>query len=124
MDQVVPASRSDMSQIGTLNIPFLQLLAACDLIITKPGYGTYCEIACLAKYKKIRVMSLARPDWPETRYLNPFLSERVPFIEIDAAQLIEYSLRCVIDKLDSLDYPKECKCEDGAMQVAERLISG
>ena len=52
VDQDVPASRCDMSQIAQLNTPFLHLVASSDFIITKPGYGTYCEIASLAKYKK------------------------------------------------------------------------
>jgi len=122
VDQEIPTWRTDMSQIGHLNTPFLQLVAASDLIITKPGYGTYCEIAALAKFKKIRVLSLVRPDWPETAYLNTFLSDRVPFVEVAEAQLIGQQLSHVIKIVNQLKYPFELPCEDGAMQLVERLF--
>ena len=123
VDDVVPISRTDISQISSLNIPFLQLLACCDLIITKPGYGTYCEIASIAKHKKIRVMSLVRPDWPETVYLNQFLSERVPFIELEKIQLLGDALYHAIKQVDRIDYPDVDRCEDGAMQLVELLMA-
>jgi len=122
VDQDIPASRTDMSQIKSLNIPFLQLVADSDFIITKPGYGTYCEIAALAKHKKVRVISLMRPDWPETPYLNKFLAQRVPFVEIDEKQLTGQALKEVLEKLNKLNYPELCACEDGAMQLVELLI--
>lgn len=122
VDQSIPTLRSDMSQISSLSMPFLQLVAACDLIITKPGYGTYCEIASLAKHKKIRAISLSRPDWPETRYLNQFLAARVPFVEIEEVELTGEALAKVIVALNQYHYPDEVLCEDGAMQVVERLL--
>jgi len=122
VDQDIPTSRSDMTQIKSLNMPFLQLVASSDFIITKPGYGTYCEIAALAKYQKVRVMSLQRPDWPETPYLNKFLAKRVPFIEIDEKQLAGEALQKIIEKLSRVAYPEMCECEDGAMQLVELLI--
>lgn len=123
VDQKIPSLRTDMSQISQLDTPFLQLIAACDVIITKPGYGTYCEVASLAKYKKIRVLSLARPDWPETQYLNQFLSERVPFFEINEKQLNSRVLNGVINKLSQFNYPDEHICEDGAIQLVCTLLS-
>jgi len=123
VDQDIPPSRTDMCQIKSLNIPFLQLVADSDFIITKPGYGTYCEIAAIAKHKKVRVMSLARPDWPETPYLNKFLGLRVPFIEIEEKQLTGEALKEALVQLSGLIYPEQCLCEDGAMQVVELLIN-
>ncbi|WP_413700723.1 hypothetical protein ACLKMH_02390 [Psychromonas sp. KJ10-10] len=121
VDQDIPSSRSDISQINELSQSFLQLVASCNFIITKPGYGTYCEIATIAKYKKIRVMSLLRPDWPETPYLNRFLTERVPFVEVAERQLTGDALKEVLEKLMSKDFPATLPCEDGAMQLIERL---
>ena len=122
VDQTIPNLRGDMSQIGELQVPFLQLVAASDFIITKPGYGTYCEIASLAKHKKIRVISLARPDWPETPFLNQFLSSRVPFVEVEEWQVTGAPLLEVILKLSRYKYPAERPCEDGAMQMAKKLF--
>ncbi|WP_354625362.1 hypothetical protein [Psychromonas sp. MME2] len=115
--------RDDMSQINELKFSFLQLVGSCDLIITKPGYGTYCEIAAIAQNKKIRVLSLARQDWPETPYLNSFLASRVPFLEIHESALKGQALTHIITQLNGLDYPKTEICEDGAMQLITHLLS-
>ncbi|MCW8996566.1 MAG: hypothetical protein OQK77_12195 [Psychromonas sp.] len=123
VDQPGYALRHDMTQIQELNMPFLQLVGSCELILTKPGYGTYCEIAAIARHKKIRVISLARPDWPETPFLNAFLGARVPFVEIPVAHLQGEFLTAAIEKLNALDYPKEQVCEDGALQLVSHLLS-
>lgn len=122
VDQNVSPLRDDMSQLTELPFSFLQLLSCCDLILTKPGYGTYCEIAAIAKYQKVKVISLERPDWPETPYLNQFLSARVPFVEIKLSQLRGESLTTVIKRLDLLDYPRVQTCEDGALQLVRHLL--
>jgi predicted DNA-binding antitoxin AbrB/MazE fold protein len=121
VDQSIPSLRTDMSHISAIKQSFLQLVASSDFIITKPGYGTYCEVASIAKYKKIRVVSLVRPDWPETPYLNKFLMERVPFVEVNEKQLTGEALKGVIETLSKRPYPAEFLCEDGAMQLIEMI---
>ena len=79
VDQHASQLRDDMSQLSAFPFSFLPLVSSCDLILTKLGYGTYCEIAAIAKYQKVRVISLERPDEPETPFLNQFVSARVPF---------------------------------------------
>jgi len=54
-----------------LGLPFLDLLASCDLLIGKPGYGTFTEAACAGK----PVLYLSRADWPEERYLIDWLRQ-------------------------------------------------
>jgi hypothetical protein len=123
VDQYAGQLRDDMSQLTELPFSFLQLLSCCDLILTKPGYGTYCEIAAIDKYQKVRVISLERPNWPETPFLNQFLSARVPFAEVKLAQLSGDSLTTVIKGLDLLDYPQFQVCEDGASQLVSHLLA-
>jgi hypothetical protein len=123
VDQNVSQLRDDMSQLTELPLSFLQLVSSCDLILTKPGYGTYCEIAAIAKYQKIRVISIERPDWPETPFLKQFLSARVPFAEIKLSQLSNESLTTVIKQLDLFDYPQVQACEDGALQLVSHLLA-
>lgn len=123
VDQPGHLLREDMTQVQDLELPFLQLIGSCDLILTKPGYGTYCEIAALAAEKKIRVLSLARPDWPETPFLNGFLKARVPFTEVNIGSLQGEYLTAVIKKLNALDYPQEQACEDGAAQLVKHLLA-
>ena len=123
VDQPGHLLRNDMTQVKELEMPFLQLVGSCDLILTKPGYGTYCEIAAIAAQKKIRVISLARPDWPETPFLNPFLAARVPFAEIHIDSLQGEELTAVMEKLNALAYPQEQICEDGALQLIKHLLA-
>ena len=122
VDQAIPASRVDMSQVSALPYCFLTLLAESDLVLTKPGYGTYCEIASLAAMKTIRVLSLARPDWPETPYLNEFLAQRVAFVEIQTSDMNKRQLTPIIAHLFSLVYPASLPCEQGEKQLAEHLL--
>ncbi|WP_415229531.1 hypothetical protein [Psychromonas sp.] len=122
IDQDADPLRDDMSQITELPFSFLWLLSSCDLILTKPGYGTYCEIAALAKYQKARVISLERPDWPETPFLNQFLSARVPFVEVKLAQLSGEPLTTVVKQLQMLAYPAVQACDDGAVQLVSDLL--
>jgi len=123
VDQPSQHLRKDMTQVEELDLSFLALLGSCDVILTKPGYGTYCEIAAVAEKKNIRVISLARPDWPETPFLNQFLMERVPFSDININQLQGKSLKAVIEKVNKLEYPRAQACEDGAKQMVEHLLA-
>ncbi|MDV7104629.1 hypothetical protein R3X26_09505 [Vibrio sp. TH_r3] len=121
VDQKVPISRTDLHHLEDLPFSFLQLLASSDVIITKPGYGSYCEIAALAKYKKVRVLSLTRPDWPETPYLNAFLRQHVPFLEIELSHLEGNKLAQRIFELSQLPYPETLPYEDGAEDLVNYL---
>lgn len=121
VDQKVSVQRTDLRHFADLPLSFLQLLAASDVVITKPGYGSYCEIATLAKHKKVRVLSLTRPDWPETPYLNAFLKERVPFMEIELSDLEDNKLATFIHKLCELPYPDTLPCRDGAEHMVYHL---
>ncbi len=62
----ISVSRHDMISISTLPMPFIDVLASSDVVLTKPGYGTYAEAVC----NGIAVLSLRRDDWPETVALN------------------------------------------------------
>ena len=121
VDQNVSIPRTDVRHLDDLPFSFLQLLASSDVVITKPGYGSYCEIAALAKYKKVRVLSLTRPDWPETPYLNSFLKLRVPFLEIELRNLEGQSLAQSILELSQLPYPDSLPYEDGAEDLVNYL---
>jgi hypothetical protein len=56
-------------QLPRVDMGFIDLLASCDAVISKPGYGTFTEAAC----NGTRVIYSRRPDWPETPYLCEWL---------------------------------------------------
>jgi hypothetical protein len=63
---VAGSAGAGMIDIAATGMGFIDVLASCDAVLTKPGYGTYAEAVC----NGIPVLTLARPDWPETQYLN------------------------------------------------------
>lgn len=57
--------QSNVIDLEALPYSFRDLTASSDLVVTKPGYGSFVELACLGK----PVLYLERPDWPESKYL-------------------------------------------------------
>ena len=77
----IAAARADAMLIGTEAVP--EVLASCDAIITKPGYGTFVEAACHG----VPVLSVPRGDWPEEPHLDQWLARRVPFRSVPRAEI-------------------------------------
>ena len=50
---------------------FADVMASCDALIAKPGYGSFVEAACLG----IPVLYLERPNWPEVPYVVNWLKD-------------------------------------------------
>lgn len=48
---------------------FIDVLRSSDLLITKPGYGSFAEAAC----NGVPVLYVPRGDWPEEQYLVDWL---------------------------------------------------
>ena len=71
-----------MIDIAATGMGFIDVLASCDAVLTKPGYGTYAEAVCNA----IPILTLARPDWPETTCLNAWARRYGRLEEISARQ--------------------------------------
>lgn len=61
--------RDDMIPFESLGLPFGDLLASCDAVLTKPGYGTFVEAACAG----VPVLYIPRRDWPEEPCLVQWL---------------------------------------------------
>ena len=70
----------------------------------------------------MRAISLERADWPETPFLNQFLSERVPFLAVNIDQINGNGLAQMIMRLLAQDYPTEKVFEDGSLQLVESLL--
>lgn len=66
--------RADVREFPGPDFPFIDLLASADVVLTKPGYGTFAEAACHG----VAVLYAERGDWPEEPYLAAWLHARVP----------------------------------------------
>jgi hypothetical protein len=83
-DVAAADGRDDVVVIGRDGRPgVLDVLASCDAVITKPGYGTFAEAAC----NGIPVAYVPRHDWPEAPYLIDWLAQQVPVQAILAEDL-------------------------------------
>lgn len=72
---IVPAAaalpRTDMIQLESTATCFSDVLASCDCVCTKSGYGTLVEAALSAT----PVLYLERPNWPEESCLVAWLKQ-------------------------------------------------
>lgn len=77
--------RSDCLGIESSGLGFSDLLASVDLVITKPGYGTFTEAAL----NGIPLLYVRRGDWPEEPCLIEWLQQHGRCMEIsrDALEL-------------------------------------
>lgn len=75
--------RDDTCALEMMGMSFSDVLASCDAVLTKPGYGTFAEAACAG----IPVLYVSRGDWPEQPYLIEWLAQHGVCGEVSAAQL-------------------------------------
>ncbi len=81
--QAWQVSREDTIALESLRLNFTDVLASCDAVITKPGYGTFTEAA----YAGVPLLYVTRPDWPEEPYLVQWLKQNVACLEVERASL-------------------------------------
>ena len=72
----------DTCALETLGYPFTDLMRSCDVLIAKPGYGSFVEAACA----DTPVLYLPRPEWPEANVLIDWLTEHGTCKEIGYAE--------------------------------------
>ena len=82
-DAAAADGRERVSLVGGPGLNLLDVLASCDVLITKPGYGAFAEAAC----NGIPVLYVPRGDWPEEPYLVDWLAKRVPTRALDRDDL-------------------------------------
>lgn len=115
-DQAI-ASRSDMSSWQELDIPLVDIIHSCDLIISKPGYNTFSE----AGVNGTPLLWIERPGWPENTYLDQWLKQNGKCEKITAEKLFDpQSLAKVIDTLFRLQTPAAA-LPTGTQEAAEIL---
>ncbi len=78
-----------------LDWPFPDLIGSADLLLTKPGYGTFTEAARCG----IPVLNIAREDWAESRYLIQWLQKFVALETVPLRQVRDGDIREEIVRL-------------------------
>jgi hypothetical protein len=73
----------DATVLESLPMNFGDLIASCDVLLTKPGYGSFVEAACSGT----PVLYVNRPDWPEAPALVDWLQNQGTCREVAREQL-------------------------------------
>jgi hypothetical protein len=118
----VQTERNDLFDLGRLSMPFIDALASADAVLTKPGYGTYAEAVCNA----VPILTLSRPDWPETPGLNGWAREYGCLEEITPAQFHAGDWLRALDRLwrQPRKRPPEPEGISQAVMVLEDFLAG
>lgn len=96
-----PADRGDILPWQAAGLPFSDVLASADVVITKPGYGTFVEAAMAG----VPVLYLTRPDWPECPALDNWLRGHGRALAVDVGTLLGPGLATQLQELFSLEIP-------------------
>ncbi|MBU1447556.1 MAG: hypothetical protein KKF58_04520 [Gammaproteobacteria bacterium] len=108
--------RDDVTAFESTGLGFRDVLASCDAILTKPGYGTFAEAACAG----VPVMYVSRGGWPEAPYLVDWVRQYGVAVEIEPVRLQTGALHEVLAALwskQSAALPQNT----GAAEVVETL---
>jgi hypothetical protein len=73
----------DCIDIGSLGMPYADIVCSSDALIGKPGYGTFAEAVC----NGIPMLYVRRPGWPEEPCLVDWLQQHGNCLEIQLRQL-------------------------------------
>jgi len=109
--------RPDLHSPRSLGLPFIDILASADAILTKLGYSTVVEAGCLG----LPLLHLPREDWPEERPMVDWLRRHAPVQPIAMEDLKSGALAGWLETLWSMPRP-EPATPSGAEEAAEILL--
>jgi hypothetical protein len=118
---LVPAAwkieRDDVSAFESFGWSFSDVLASCDAVLTKPGYGTFTEAACAG----VPVLYVTRRDWPEEPHLVQWLQQNTACLEVARDTLDTGNLHELLQRLWGLPRPMP-PVPSGANEAARYLF--
>jgi UDP:flavonoid glycosyltransferase YjiC (YdhE family) len=117
-DRPLESDRTDFADFTRLPLPFIDLLASSDAVLTKPGYGTYAEAVC----NGTPLLTLARPDWPETPHLNAWARTHGRLAEITTDDFRRGVFAAALETLWSAPPPNAVPAPSGIAQAAGLLL--
>lgn len=110
-------TRADLIPFARAGLPFLDLLASCDTLVTKVGYGSFVEAAAAG----IPVLYIDRPDWPETPFLVDWLHAHARAAAIDETRLFDPEIGALLATIQAAPSMPEVAV-DGAAAAARRVM--
>lgn len=124
---LVPAAwqvqRDDASAFESLGLPFSDVLASSDAVLTKPGYGTFTEAACAG----VPLLYVARRDWPEEPHLAQWLGRHGTCLEVERSVLESGDLHEILLRLWAMprpSVPEPSGAGEAAYYLRELILGG
>jgi hypothetical protein len=109
--------RRDFRAFETSGLAFPDILSSSDLVVTKPGYGTYTEAAC----NGVAVLAQDRPDWPETPFFDAWMKEHARYASLPEKRILAGQIRDQVEELVVMK-PPECPQPTGIAAGANILL--
>jgi hypothetical protein len=114
-DWLSETPRPDVIGFAATGMAFPDLLASCDVLLTKSGYGSYVEGAASG----VAVLHVERPDWPETPYLSAWLEAAARALPVRESEFPRLGEKVAA----VLALPqKPAEAAEGAVRAAERIL--
>lgn len=99
-------------------VPHVDLVAACDVVLSKPGYGTISE----AVAHGARLLYVPRDNFPEIPALIQYVKRNRAGTELSRADFFAGRWRAALER--ALSRPATAPpATDGASRIAERLLT-
>jgi UDP:flavonoid glycosyltransferase YjiC (YdhE family) len=97
---------------------YIDLLAACDAAVVKPGYGIVADLIA----NRVPALYVSRDGYREEPVLVRALEEEARAIAVDREALGALDLGPALDRLLAMDRPWSDRPLDGAAVVARRIL--
>ncbi|MDX8386547.1 MAG: hypothetical protein R8M11_08555 [Gallionella sp.] len=108
----------DAIVLESLTLGFSDLLASCDALLCKPGYGSFVEAAC----SNVPVLFVSRADWPESPALVEWLKKHGRCLEIARQALEQGGVETALNEIWQMPQVAQV-VSAGAEQVAHWLMN-
>lgn len=97
----VDTASTQFTRISETGLRYIDALASVDVLLTKPGYGNFCE----AWKNHTAVIYLRRDYWPEEPALLDWIHRQCPVVEMAPADFAVGNLCRALSDLNDLTMP-------------------
>jgi len=98
---------------------YVDLLAACDVVITKPGYGIVADLIA----NRVPALYVSRGGFREEPVLVAALEAEARAVRLERSALDALDLGPALERLHALDRPWATRPLDGAEVCARRILA-
>ncbi|MCC7367923.1 MAG: hypothetical protein IT306_05850 [Chloroflexi bacterium] len=118
-DRLAERRGQNLFLLPPLDDRYVDLLAACDVVVTKPGYGIVADLIA----NRVPALYASRSGFREEPVLVRALETEARAVPLERAALDALALRPALDRLAVLDRPWTDRPLNGAEVAARRVLA-